>query len=296
MSQVLSHQQLREIAQIVEGYYHALAFNILGPDFLDPDVVDNLVAQGIVDPETAANYPELVYLFGRLSEQIEDERGEDVLGMPLDEFLQYLQENPPSISLEQRATIGALGREFEHDMSKLSDKVVSDVKRIVLDHEADFRRKVKIARQKMVVGIEKRQTGEQIGREIERATGDYASGWMKIAATRVNNSMLEGRADEIRLKFGPDARVFKRPRPDACKFCVALYLESDGKTPRIFRLSDMESLGTNIGLSKQQWKAVVGAVHPWCSCSMHHLPADFGFDIEGDMVLLYGTGLGTINP
>jgi hypothetical protein len=87
--------------------------------------------------------------------------------------------------------------------------------------------------------------------------------------------------------------VFKRPRPDACKFCKLLYIRPDGVTPRVFKLSDLLANGTNVGRragrptrsgrSRTEWKATIGAVHPFCQCELHVLPDGMGFNAKGQM-------------
>jgi hypothetical protein len=48
-----------------------------------------------------------------------------------------------------------------------------------------------------------------------------------------------------------------------CKHCKRLHIGPDGQ-PRIFKLSDLEANGTNVGRKASEWKAVVGTVHPHC--------------------------------
>ena len=295
MPRLLSHSQLQEIARIVEDYHNALTYMTLGPDYLDDEDAKRLRAKGLIDPEAAENYPELAYMFGRILEDIGDE---EAISLSYADFLKYLRDNPPLLDMENRATIDVIQREFHHDIEKLTDRVEVDVKRTILDGEDDLRRKLKTARKKMTVGVEKRQTAEQIGREIERATGDYTSDWFKLTATRVTEAGLEGRAEQIATlsELGQEARVFKRPRPDACKWCADLYLMPDKKTPKVFTLSEMHGFGRHTrGTRKEEWRPVVGPVHPWCACTLHELPPGFGFDENGQMVLLHGEGPGTIN-
>jgi hypothetical protein len=80
-----------------------------------------------------------------------------------------------------------------------------------------------------------------------------------------------------------DKYVYKRPMPTACAQCKYLYLMPDGVTPRLFKLSEMISNGTNVGRKphptkggkvvpggrvdgQETLKAVAGLVHPWCAC------------------------------
>lgn len=50
-----------------------------------------------------------------------------------------------------------------------------------------------------------------------------------------------------------------------CPDCVRLHLTAGpGSPPRIFKLSELQANGTNVGKKRAAWKAVIGPVHPWC--------------------------------
>ena len=145
-------------------------------------------------------------------------------------------------------------------------------------------------------GIAKRQGLKEVAKSLRVATGDAQRDWLRIAHTELHNAMEEGRAHAISqvTPGDSDPLVFKRPRPDACKFCNMLYL--NGKKPRLFRMSELSANGTNHGRKARrplrsgpmatEWKATVGSLHPWCQCGLHHMPEGFGFDKNGQMVFV----------
>jgi hypothetical protein len=79
-----------------------------------------------------------------------------------------------------------------------------------------------------------------------------------------------------------------------CAYCKLLYLKPDGITPRIFRLSQLQANGTNVGRAarrptrigkmKTEWRAVVGAIHPSCACELYRLPDGMAFGAGGKLV------------
>lgn len=85
--------------------------------------------------------------------------------------------------------------------------------------------------------------------ELRKQSGDWKRDWSHIAQTEMWDAKLQGEAVAIQDKVA-DAVVFKRPAADACAKCKQLYLESDGVTPKLFRMSDLLSHGTNYGKNK----------------------------------------------
>ena len=69
-----------------------------------------------------------------------------------------------------------------------------------------------------------------------------------------------------------------------CPHCRKLYLNTDG-TPKLFKLSELEANGTNIGLKPSEWKATISQAHPRCRCLLQYFEdipntkiEDFEFD------------------
>jgi len=116
-----------------------------------------------------------------------------------------------------------------------------------------------------------------------KATG---SAWLRTVNTAINDAFQEGRLAGILRKGAEDPLVYKRPKNDACEWCKALYLESDGKTPIVFKSSMLRAFGTNAGRKHNtpdntDWAPTVGSVHPWCRCTIYELPKGHAFDSSG---------------
>lgn len=50
--------------------------------------------------------------------------------------------------------------------------------------------------------------------------------------------------------------------------------------PKVFKLSELISNGTNIGRKVNEWKPTVGSTHPWCRCLLRYLPDDYDWSNE----------------
>lgn len=134
----------------------------------------------------------------------------------------------------------------------------------------------------------------EIVAKLRKASQDAKRDWERVAITELNNLVQEGRAAAIEKKTkSSDARVYKRPRSTACVYCKLLYLEKDGVTPRVFRLSALVANGSNIGRAANrptlkgpaatEWRPTLDSVHPNCQCMLHILPDGYGFK-DGQLV------------
>lgn len=114
--------------------------------------------------------------------------------------------------------------------------------------------------------------------------------WLRTIGTAINDSFQEGRLAGIFRKHlpGNDPFVYKRVEEDGCDWCKTLYLEEDGKTPKLFKASELRFAGSNYlrkanNPDNTEWKATLGSAHPWCRCILHELPDGYGFDSEGNV-------------
>lgn len=139
--------------------------------------------------------------------------------------------------------------------------------------------------------ILKRQTRGQLVSELGNATGDWTRDWERVANTELWDARLAGTTRQIlsgksiysSLK-GKEAEVFRRPATDACKHCKRLYLESDGVTPKVFKLHELISNGDNVGRKVADWLPTTHPTHPNCNCPMEAMPEGFVFDSNGDLI------------
>lgn len=296
MPHLLTEKQLSEIEKIIKDIYDTMTVVVIGPSFLEEGELERLQSLGLLRDEDLQDYPHVAYMFGRMLDEIGEE---EVKSLSFSRFLDYAQRQAPSLHGAHRAAVAQTKRQIYTHIKSLRDHVTSNVNQLILDADREMQHNVEQElREQVSLGMEKLQAARNVAREVGKATGDWSKDWNKIVTAEMNNAFLTGRADEIskRSVLGKDARVFKKPRPDACLYCRALYLEKDGKTPKVFNLREMRTHGTNVGLSKKEWKPVLPSIHPACRCSIHELPPGFGFDEDGRMIFLHGIGPGTAKP
>jgi hypothetical protein len=211
-------------------------------------------------------------------------------------FWQINREQPAVMTSYDIEAIEMARARMGQYITGLGTKLDDAVGKASLDVDDTLRRKQlgKLRREvaaSMEAGESVKQLADRLAASIKGVTRD----WMQIAQTEIHNAVEEGKAVSLMgsVPAGTDPLVFKRPRPEACPYCVLLYLQADGITPRIFRLSELLANGTNVGrkanrpklrgLAATQWQPVLGAMHPWCQCQLHHLPEGMGFDDQGRM-------------
>lgn len=122
----------------------------------------------------------------------------------------------------------------------------------------------------------------ELSSELYHAMEDRAHDWDRVAFYELNDSKRYGKAVGLVQKYGEGQLVYKDPMPTACAQCRALYLDDNGH-PRLFKLGQMLSAGSNVGKKPMPVKggevasstrpdgaatydAVAGLVHPWCQC------------------------------
>ena len=125
--------------------------------------------------------------------------------------------------------------------------------------------------------------------ELRELSKDWERDWHRVAHTEMWDAKVQGEANAIIdnespvSKKGKDTMVFKRPAPNACNKCKQLYLEKDGITPKLFKITDLQANGTNYGKKQADWKATIGVLHPNCMCPLSVMPDGYKFDNAGQL-------------
>lgn len=284
---VLTKAQLAEIRKLIDDHHLAFFVNVLGgAELVDKKALERLKAMGlIVDPKDALLQD--AFRFGRIVDDLKKE-GRDVRSMTYDEFKAALKTSRARDPLTQRekATLKAARRKVYEHLKGLGNTVKESTEEVIVEGDKQLRTRLEgEVKRQLVSGLEKRKTIKQIALALGEKTQDYSRDWTRIAYTETNNAFQEGKAETIKSKTTPsyDPMVYKLPRPDACEECKKAYLEKDGVTPRLFKLSELLANGSNVGRKHGDRKPVHGSHHPWCACELQELEPGFGFDENGEV-------------
>jgi hypothetical protein len=212
-----------------------------------------------------------------------------------DAFWRQVREDPQVITDAEHEAITLMRDRIGQHVRGLGNRLDTNTGRVLVDADDKLRRRrlTKVQRE-VVRGVEERTTAQEVARRIRDATKDLKRDWLRTAHTEMHNAVEEAKAIVLAHRSDDrDPRVFKRPHPDGCAFCVLLYLRQDKVTPRVFRLSELLANGTNVGRkanrpsrsgkSRTEWRATIGAIHPFCRCPLSVLPPGMGFDALGQM-------------
>lgn len=295
----LSESQKRRIRAAIRDHHLAFKVEVLGESSVSKRDLKRLKAKGLLpkpDVATAkarASVP-AAHIVGSIAVKSGDVAAKR---MDPDTFWEYIKHAPPKLTKHERLSMRATQEHVGKLITGLGETVLGKFDASAHAVDQKMRRDyLFVVQEKVSEGIAKRQGIKQVAASLRKATGDAQRDWLRAAHTELHNAMEEGRAHAIAqvTPEGTDPMVFKRPRPDACKFCKLLYL--NGKKPRLFRMSELSANGTNHGRKAKrprrsgpmatEWKATVGSLHPWCQCPLQHMPEGFGFDKDGQMVFV----------
>jgi len=280
---LLTPKQVREIAKIIRANHTALLLRFGVDDgAVTPEEIEYLVTEGIL-PTEAMDIVGDAYLYGELSASVRelDERL-DVKAMTYPAFKAHIIKRPIALSTEQKQAIAWSKHSTAIHIQGLGNKIADDFSKTAVVVDAAQRNEYRgVIRDAVEENIEHAKTVRQLASEFGNRTGDWSRDFGRIAATEKQQAFQEGFAEQLRNTEGPPEGTYvaKIPKPDACPDCVRLHLTAgQGSRPRVFTLAQLTGNGTNRGVKRASWRAVVGTVHPWCACEIVHVPAGWGFE------------------
>lgn len=285
MTPIFTPKQVQEILDIIRKYHTAFVASV-APDTVTEEEVRKLIEDGILPPD-ALPFVREAYLYGQLTTTIKAyDNKEKLRKLGYKSFKRRIEKRPIPLTREEKAAAEWAEHSAAIHIRGLGNKVADDFATIAIESDKELRRRYeKVIRDEVKQGVERRRTWRKVASEIGHATGDWARDFGRIAATEMQRAHQEGFAQGLKKREGDDETIYvaKIPNPDACKHCVRLHLTNgQGSAPRIFKLSELEQNGSNVGRKAAEWKPVVGTVHPWCACELVHVPPGWRFQDKPD--------------
>lgn len=212
------------------------------------------------------------YKFGMLSQALGTSRAKAMTFSQLKKYLAGKQFLP--LDFRETEALKSLKHQAFYEIKGLGEKIRKDFSTIMnqtdKSQRVEYESVIRDASKKAIVD---RQSISQMASEIGHKTGDWARDLDRIADYIMHDAHDNGRAMQIRKMGGEKARVYKHVFDQACKQCVRIYLTNGiGSEPETFTVDELRRNGTNIGRKAQDWKAVIGATHPWCRCQIESVP------------------------
>lgn len=283
---ILSKEQMKEIADIISRHTGVLLHVMTGET--QEDKVDKGLLSKLGLSSDAFSLIHNSFVLGKLVQMLSEDAVKTMTYTQLKEeakkaALSKVEKNSLEFAKRHAAQyVTSLGR-------KVQNKVETDTLRYTRDHSLAEAQRAHI-RDKVQESIFEQQTRQKLASELYHSTEDYTRDWKRVAHTELWNARLNGEVASIlagdtihgAAKSG-DTLVFRRPAHDSCNHCKRLYLENDGVTPKVFKMSELLSNGDNHGRKSAEWVPTATSTHPNCTCPIAVLPDGFGFDSYGNI-------------
>lgn len=292
---ILSPSQINTLLEIIDKNQLVVIGKELGPEFLNEADKQILMKYGI-DPYSLYNSTtdtlQMQFQLGMLAEALHQQEVGKITFNQLKDYVSHGDYIP--LTAREKATIGAIKNQTFTDLKKLRGNIFQDVNKVLVDNS--IQGQSNFIQQELETGYLDKKTVSQISHSIAEKTGDWGRDFDRIVAYNSHAVYEEGKAAMIqRNNPDQDAIVYKTVFEGACAKCISLYLTNGiGSQPRLFKLSELRSNGTNIGRSVKEWKASLGPIHPYCRCLIHELPKGYVWDQQKRDFVLETTITNTI--
>jgi hypothetical protein len=267
---VFTERQIQEVLEIIDFQHTLFVAGNIGLDILNETDKSILRKYGIdwtILRQDFTPYQQLFY-FGRLASVLGPLNTQKVNYTDLNKYLQRGQFVP--LSAAEKSTLKYLEKKSYEYIRGLGQTVRSFVSGKLEDENIATRRyweeTLKDSLERTVV---ERDSVRNIVSELGHKTQDWTRDLGRIAQTELQNAYEYGKGAAFNDIYGDEKVYYKQVYPGACRFCVKLYLTAGiGSVPKLFTYQELLDNGTNIGRKQDEWKAVLGTVHPFCRCDL----------------------------
>lgn len=280
-----------DLQQLVRDYHQAFAAGLVSESLIPEYRRKEFEQRGIM-PKQREQMIDTAYNYGRSLIPIKEPHKQtpSPAKLTLNQFKKY---GEPELRREERAAVEWSRHRAGTYITAIGDQIATKLgQQVVQVASAQAKAAyVETVQEKVTENIELRRPWRELASELGHATKDWSRDLGRVAATEKQRAMQEGIAAGLQQREKKKPKkimVAKQPTPGACPDCVRLHLTAgEGSPPRIFTLAELEENGTNVGKKRNAWQAVVGPVHPWCSCILIHVPEGWTFDAAGDLTPEY---------
>lgn len=264
---MLTKAQLKRIEEEIRKRFLVFTYENLGERSMTAEELHELKELGLLRP----NVRDFVgdgYTIGRIAELVERGVAETLRH---DQVLRMAKKMRPTTAVEEKMIDWARSNAARY-IQGIRDDMVKEVGAAASRTAVSA---IRAVQDEVAGAIKNRKTVSELKTSLFDAIDDRYRDWQRVASTEMQSAIQHGIYAEIRENHGTDQLVFKRPNPNACKYCKKVYLESDGHTPRVFMLSELED--SNYGRRAADWQPTIGPVHPWCQCQLQMIPEGYDF-------------------
>lgn len=272
----LTRAQINQIKSIISDHMEVLMQLTTGDGHPSPALLKKLrLPKGITDLITTS------YQYGRLGVL----QGKDLSNMSTEDVKKLMRNL--KLTPAQKRSIEHAKVKAQQSIDSITQRITSSVVTMAVQSDLSMWDAV---REIIPAAMENDTPRYKVIQQLREKTGDMNRDWHRVAHTEMWDAKVQGEAEAILnnesplSKQGADTLVYKKPAPNACAKCKQLYLEKDGITPRVFKLSELVAYGTNYGKKQADWVPTVGTLHPNCMCPLSVMPPNTKFDSQGNLV------------
>ena len=276
---ILSPDQIAEVLKIVDKYTLTFLAQSVGQDILSKDEKDTLKKYGIDLSKIDSHSSNVTqaFKFGLLSDAMGHAASQKYT---YDQFKESLKSGSfIPLNKQETSMLRALQYNTYADVKKLGGNVKNDIASGIV--EVDRKGMVKagrVVRDAVAESIEKRKGVNEIVSIIGNKTGQWNRDLLRIANYNLHEAFNQGRVANIERK-GTEGRIYFDVFPGSCKHCIRLYLTAGfGSAPKVFKIDEIRSNGTNIGKKVTDWLPTISPVHPSCRCTANEVPDGYEWD------------------
>jgi len=301
--QPLTPEQLRRLQLAINDRYDYIAAQLQSEGYQPPeDLLERwkrlgLVSENVTTETFALSVPaemhfiRSAFLMGKFIEAVESGKTfAEVMDMA--RYSSMLAPDLHAIAIAEQQTANYITNNAADLATRVGEAWAKQQSETVREMAIDFHRRtltrtVLDEARKRELGIPTParpvETWQQFASELHRTMEDKARDWDRVAYYEITDAQKQGMAHALLEDGDVEKLVYKMPLPTACAQCKHAYLQPDGKTPRVFKLSQLIRNGSNIGRKPHPirggkvalrgrddgaatMKAVAGLMHPWCAC------------------------------
>lgn len=271
----LTRSQIKQIQSIIKDHMEVVGLLLVGDGQPSPRLVKKL---GL--PKSISDLILDSYKYGKLSIL----QGKDLSNMSEEDVKKLMR--TLKLTPSQKHSVEYSKIKAQQSIDSITQRLTSNIITMAVQSDLNMQEAIK---QVVPTAMENDTPRYKVIQQLREVTGDTERDWHRVAHTEMFDAKLQGEAEAIINNESPfsskgeDTLVFKRPAKNCCNKCRQLYLEADGITPKVFKLSELMANGTNYGKKQADWVATLGVLHPNCMCVLNVMPPDTEFDSQGNL-------------
>lgn len=272
----LTRAQVNQIQKIIKDHMEVLIQIVTGDGSPSPELLKKLKL-----PKDITDLITTTYKYGKAGVL----QGKNLANMTEQEVKNLLRNL--KLTKSQQHSIEYAKLRAQQAIDTITQRITSGVVTMVVQSDLNMWEAVK---EVIPAALENDTPRYKVIQQLREKTGDWQRDWHRAAHSELWNAKLQGEAEAIVNNESPlsskgaETLVYKKPAWNACAKCKQLYLEKDGITPKVFKMSDLISNGDNYGKKQADWVPTLGILHPNCMCPLNVMPPHTKFDSQGNLV------------